>query len=168
MAHQCLAVSDWLNFKLLQAGFGSHTEGGLLAAAAQWRRHSRVFCTRRFLGGHAIMSEDWLFWCHVARQRLVMGQLVERHPPKALGDFGNEYDEVLLRCAPWRAYEAAAEAFLKAGVSVQKTLKKNSQSETSDPKGEKDDNRAPFVGGLDEKSLAPMLEKESKIDHKGK
>ena len=168
IAHQCLAVADWLSFKLLQAGFGSHTEGGLLAADAQWRQHSRVFCARRHLGGHPIMSEHWLFWSYVARQRLVMGQLVERHPPKALGDFGNEYDEVLLRCTPWRAYEAAAEAFLQAGASVQAALNKDSlKGETHEFRGEKDDKRAPFVGGLDEKGLSPLLDKESKTDHKG-
>lgn len=165
MAHQCLAVADWLNFKLLQAGFGSHTEGGLLAADAQWRQHSRVFCARRFLGGHPIMSEEWYFWCHVAHQRLVMSQLVERHPPKALGDLGNEYDEVLLRCAPWRAYEAAAEAYLKTSVGVQQAQGKNSLAESAT---DKNDTRAPFVGGLDKDGLAPLLEKESAIDHKGK
>lgn len=165
MAHQCLAVADWLNFKLLQAGFGSHTEGGLLAADGQWRQHSRVFCARRFLGGHPIMCEEWYFWCQVAHQRLVMSQLVERHPPKALGDLGNEYDEVLIRCAPWRAYEAAAEAYLRAGVGVEKALSKRSTTENS---GEKDDSRAPFVGGLDKDGLAPVLEKASKIDHKAK
>lgn len=168
MGYQCLAVADWLNFKLLQAGFGSHTEGGLLAAAAQWRQHSRVFCARRFLGGHPIMSEDWLFWCHIAHQRLVMSQLVERHPPKALGDFGNEYDEVLFRCTPWRAYEAAAEAFLKAGVSVRRTLTSTAEKYVSDVKGEKNNHRAPFLGGLDEHGLAPIFKKECMIDHRGK
>lgn len=167
MAHQCLAVADWLNFKLLQAGFGSHTEGGLLAADGQWRQHSRVFCARRFLGGHPIMSEEWFFCCHVAHQRLVMSQLVERHPPKALGDLGNEYDEVLLRCAPWRAYEAAAEALLKAGVSVAKAAARGNgrSTATEDPK---DDSRAPFLGGLKNDGLVLLLDKESRKDHKGK
>lgn len=165
MAHQCLAVADWLNFKLLQAGFGSHTDGGLLAADGQWRQHSRVFCARRFLGGHPIMSEEWYFWCHVAHQRLVMSQLVERHPPKALGDLGNEYDEVLIRCAPWRGYEAAAEAYLKAGVGVEKALSKKNMTESS---GKQDDSRAPFVGGLDKDGLARVLEKAFLIDHKAK
>ena len=167
MAHQCIAVADWLNFKLLQAGFGSHTEGGLLAADGQWRQHSRVFCARRFLGGHPVMADDWYFWCHVAHQRLVMSQLVERHPPRALGDFGNEYDEVLLRCAPWRAYEAAAEALLNAGVSVTKAAAKiDAQKQIAEDL--KDESRAPFLGGLEDGGLLPLLENESRKDHKGK
>mgnify|MGYP000072151775 CR=1 FL=1 len=165
MAHQCLTVADWLNFKLLQAGFGSHTESGLFAADSQWRQHARVFCARRFLGGHPIMSEEWYFWRHVAHQKLVMCQLVERHPPKALGDFGNEYDELLLRCGPWRAYEAAAEACLKARASLKQALAAKDQPSTP-PK--KDDTRAPFVGGLDKDGLLSLLEDEAKIDHKGR
>ena len=111
------------------------------------------------------MSEEWYFWRHVGHQRLVMSQLVERHPPKALGDLGNEYDEVLLRCAPWRAYEAAAEAYLKTSVGVQQAQGRKTRTESS---GEDNDTRAPFVGGLDKDGLSPILEKESTIDHKGK
>jgi hypothetical protein len=164
MAHQCIVVADWLNFKLLQAGFGSHTEAGLLAADGQWRQHVRVFCTRRFLGGHPIMSEEWYFWSHVARQRLVTSQLVERHPPKALGDLGNEYDEVLLRCAPWRAYEAAAEALLKVGFHVRKALTK--QRVPSEDR--KNETTLPYVGGLGKECRTPFLEEHAKTNHKGK
>ena len=88
----------------------------------------------------------------------------ERHPPRALGDFGNQYDEVLLRCAPWRAYEAAAEAYLKAGASVQEALVRKGHTGSVQ---EKDDARAPFVGGLDKDGLASLLDNESKIEHKG-
>lgn len=168
MPHQCIRMADWLNFKLLQAGFGSHTEGGLLAAAAQWRQHSRVFCRRSFLGGHPIMAEDWYFWCHVAHQRYVMSQLVERHPPRALGDFGNEYDEVLLRCAPWRAYEAAAESFLQAAVSVKRAVLKQGQKVKNETVELEDESRAPYLGSLDRSSLSNMLAAQSKENHRGK
>jgi hypothetical protein len=29
-----------------------------------------------------------------------MSQIVGWHPPKALGNLGNEYDEILMRCSP--------------------------------------------------------------------
>ncbi|CAB9526622.1 trafficking protein particle complex [Seminavis robusta] len=166
MAHQTIVVADWLNFKLLQAGFGSHTEAGLLAADGQWRQHTRWFCARRFLGGHPIMAEEWYFYAYIARQRLVTSQLVERHPPKALGDLGNEYDEVLLRCAPWRAYEAAAEALLKVGVYVRKALAKQGSSGAAVQV--KNDSASPFVGGLDNAGLGPLLEAHKKENHKAK
>jgi len=161
MILQCRTVAEWLNLKLLQAGFASHTEGGLLAAANQWRQHCRVFCTRR----HSIVLgvDDWFDWSYIARQRLVMSQLVERHPPKALGDLGNEYDEVLLRCSPWRTYESAVEATLRLAVEVDKAKSQSIQGNQSS----KDSMKARYVGSLDSEGLAPQLRDACGVDHRG-
>lgn len=163
MVYQCRAVADWLNFKLLQAGFVSSTEGGILAASEQWRRHCQVFLTRTFF----FASEDWYYWCQVAHERLVMSQLIERNPPNALGELGNAYDEVLFRCSPWRAYQSVTEALLKAGVGVQRILakKEDGWKETLE---NGDEMRAPFVGGLDNHGLGPMLDEQSQINHREK
>lgn len=161
MVHQCRAVAEWLNLKLLLAGFASHTEGGLLAAANQWRQHCRLFCTRR----RSIIEEEWLDWAYIARQRLVMSQLVERHPPKALGDLGNDYDEVLLRCSPWRCYESAVEATLLIAREVDRAQSRTdliSADETKDPL------RPRFVGGLDSEGLLPELHRLCQINHRAK
>jgi tetratricopeptide (TPR) repeat protein len=164
MLHQCRAVADWLNFKILQAGFVSHTEGGLLAASSQWQKHALTFTSiRSFISAGS--DNIWHDWMYVANQRVVVSQLLERHPPKALGDLGNEFDEVLLRCSPWRTYEAAAEALLQLGVHVQRAMTSNSSAAP----GEKiDDLRGRYVGGLGNDGLAPILQEEVKRNHREK
>ena len=70
MKHQCRAVADWLNFKLLQAGFLSTAFGetdGLLAASWQWRGHAQVFLRKEDRS-----NPSWNHWSYVAHQRLVM------------------------------------------------------------------------------------------------
>jgi len=165
MIGQCRAVAEWLNLKLLLAGFGSHTESGLLAAADQWRHHSRVFCSRH----HLATGDQWFEWSYIARQRLVVCQLVERHPPTALGDLGNEYDEMILRCSPWRTCEAAAEALLRLAREIDQTKlngigTKNDgldQSELSDLM------RKRYVGTLDTDEFVMRLKEESLVGHRG-
>jgi hypothetical protein len=167
MIHQCRAIADWMNLKILSAGFVSHTESGLHAAAYQWRQHSRVFCSRRHSSSTKIPG--WFEWSYITRQRLVMSQLIERHPPKALGDLGNEYDEVLLRCSPWRSYESAAEAMLRLSREVLKTgdaldggEKLGGDSERGDPMRQK------YVGGVGNEGFTPTLAEERQVAHRGK
>jgi tetratricopeptide (TPR) repeat protein len=164
MLHQCRAVADWLNFKILQAGFVSHTEGGLLAASSQWQKHAQTFTSiRSFIS--ASSNDIWYDWMYVANQRVVVSQLLERHPAKALGDLGNEFDEVLLRCSPWRTYEAAAEALLQLGLHVRRAMTSNSSGA---PGGKIDNPRGCYVGGLVNDGLAPILQEEAKQNHREK
>ena len=159
MTHQCRAVADWLNFKLLQASFLATALGakeeGLLAASWQWRRHVQVMLRQ---------SEDpcnpsWNFWAYAAHQRLVMSQLVERHPPLD----ATVPEEVLVRCSPWRNYLAAAEAELMLGAE----LRNEGSVEASAAKHGGQSMRQRFVGDLDSDGFAPKLEELSKIDHEG-
>jgi tetratricopeptide (TPR) repeat protein len=164
MLHQCRAVADWLNFKILHAGFVSHTEGGLLAASSQWQKHAQAFTSiRSFIT--ASSDNIWHDWMYVANQRVVVSQLLERHPPKALGDLGNEFDEVLLRCSPWRTYEAAAEALLQLGLHVKRAM---TSSSSPAPGGKIDDLCGRYVGGLSNDGLAPILQEEFKKNHREK
>jgi hypothetical protein len=164
MIQQCRAIAEWLNLKLLLAGFGSHTEGGALAAADQWRQHSRVFCARRHHSTTALLAgQEWFDWAYIARQRLVMSQIVERHPPKALGNLGNEYDEILMRCSPWRTCQAAAESILRLAVEMDKAEAKSlDHSKRSEPM------RARYIGSLDSEEVSQCLEEESRVAHRGK
>lgn len=161
MVHQCRAVADWLNFKILQSGFVSHTEGGLLAASTQWQKHSQAFCSPR---RSFVCSPDhaWLDWSYVAHQRVVVSQLLERHPPNALGGLGNLFDEVILRCSPWRTYQSAAEALLKLGSEVQKSAGKIAEGSDG-----VDKMRTRYVGGLDNTGYTPKLQEETKVNHRG-
>jgi hypothetical protein len=174
MVHQCRAVADWLNFKLLQSGFVSHTEGGLLAASSQWQKHAQAFCSprRSFVCSRQDKNNQnpWVDWSFVAHQRVVVSQLLERHPPRALGDLGNDFDEVLLRCSPWRTYEAAAEALLKLGAEVQKAAGQLEGGGGGGHKGAEkvDEMRTRYVGGLDNEGYTPKLQEEVKINHRGK
>ena len=163
MVNQCRALADWLNFRILQSGFTSHTEGGLLAASTQWRKHLQVFCSprRSFVCGP---DRAWLDWSFLAHQRLVASQLLERNPPNALGGLGNDFDEVLLRCSPWRSYEAAAEAILRLGSEVQKSANLVVGGGT---KKTIDEFRTRYVGGLDNDGYTPKLQEEVKNNHRG-
>jgi hypothetical protein len=177
MEHQCRAVADWLNFKVLQAGLKSKSPNGLMAAAAQWRRHSRAFLSH---------SQQWYQWSYVAHQRLVMSQLVERHPPdsglsdepdnkKDGGGGGGEHQEFLLQCSPWRSYEAATEAMLRLGLELHK-VQQRQQQQAEQPQQQQqvaasfhDDHmkRARYVGGLDREGLGPKLKQELQVHHRG-
>ena len=133
MIFQCRAVADWLNLKLVSAGFSSQTEAGLVAAATQWREHLRVFCA---IGqrDHSLMpdsssaissSQDWLKWSHIARQRVVMNELVERYMPSKIlgtliGSRSEVRDEVIHRCCPWRTAQSAVEALLRLASEIDK------------------------------------------------
>jgi hypothetical protein len=163
MIHQCRAIAEWLNLKLLHAGFSSHTEGGLIAANTQWRQHCRLFCTRR---DHPLFpSNEWYEWSFIARNWMAMSELVERHPPKALGDLGNEYDEVLLRCSPWRAYESTMEATLKLWKAVQM---KQASGELPGSHDVADPMRARYVGGCGTEGLRMELHTLQQSDLRGK
>jgi hypothetical protein len=175
MIHQCRKIADWLNFKILQSGLVSHTEGGLLVASRQWQRHSQAFCSARrsFVSNSLNYTKDaWLDWAYVAHQRMVLSQLLERHPPKALGDMGNEFDEILLRCSPWRTYEATAEAILRLGLEIRRhpeDLQRMTPDAVTSKKNDamNDAMRAKYVGGLDSDGYIPKLEDEAKKNHRG-
>lgn len=194
--HQCRSVADWLNFKLLQAGFLSATSassdedniaggdksnnhnvkkyGGLVAAANQWRRHCLVFLTKSEKSNPA-----WNHWSFVAHQRLVMAQLVERHPPRqSLLDGLEDSDEVLHRCSPWRKYESAADAMLRLGRHIQKEKERQCLADNDDTDAKitaaaasESGNRimrARYMGSMDSDGLAPRFKKEAILVHKGK
>jgi tetratricopeptide (TPR) repeat protein len=158
MTHQCRAVADWLNFKILQAGFMATALGetdGLLAASWQWRKHAQVM-----LRNDDHTNPCLNYWSFVVHQRLVMSQLVERHPPSGEG----VPEEVLIRCSPWRNYLAAAEAELNLDAELQKEL--SNDASLADKLGGRS-MRQKFVGRLDSDGLFPKLHKESKKNHTG-
>jgi hypothetical protein len=165
MSNQCRRVADWLNFKLLQAGFQSssfsESDQGILAASAQWRRHCRVFLK------HDDPNDPlWGFWSYVSQQRLVMSQLAERFPPRSFTSFsGLAKEEVLMQCSAWRNYMAAAEAKLRLGVEVRKAV--TDMETVSTVPLPKANLRGKFIGSMDSDGLGPWLHEESKRDHRG-
>lgn len=174
MVCQCRTVADWLNFKLVHAGLQaasiSDDDHGLLAAAAQWRRHVQVFLSRRdnqdIDTSNSNSSPAWSYWRYLAQQRHVMSQLVERFPPRRITSLsdGQAKDDVLARCNAWRNYMAAAEAQLRLGVEVQKAMLSIDQMKV--PSGA-DNLRGRFVGGLDSDGLVPLLQEEALKSHVG-
>ena len=171
ISHQCRAVANWLNFKLIQASFQcsafSESDEGILAASSQWRKHSQVFLKR-----NDPSNPEWNFWKYIGHQRQVMSQLVERYPPKSIQSLsGLARDEVLQRCNPWRNYSSAAEAMLKLGAEVRKAGNESdlvTLNTTETDKTSKSSLRGKFVGGLNSEGLGPILAEESKLDHKSK
>lgn len=172
MIYQCRKIADWLNFKIVQSGLISHTEGGLLAVSRQWQKHSQAFCSARrsFLSTSSKFAKDaWLDWAYVAHQRMVVSQLLERNPPQAVSGTRNDSDEILLRCSPWRTYEATAEAILRLGADIrrhiadQQTLSQDTVTTTKN-----DEMRAKYVGGLNADGHVSALADEMKVNHRGK
>ena len=157
MLLQCRLLADWLNFKILQACFSSHTDGGMMVASTQWRRHVQVFCNPR---RSFICSPDHAFidWSYVAHQRIVASQLVERNPPRT--KLGDELFETILRFSPGKTYEEAAEALLRLGAEVKKAVTRNLSLDAT-----LDVMRSRYVGGLDKDGFEPKLQEALKVDH---
>ena len=169
MIHQCRAVADWLNFKILQMCLVCQDRSGTISASVQWQRHSKTFCCprRSFLN---TPSAPWLDWSYVAQQRLVASQLLERYPPRALGNLGDadgDNDEDLLRCSSWRSYEAAAEALLKAGHRIRTVVEKGGVSSLPPLLMGKElgANRIRYVGGIDHEGFHRSFAEESQKIH---
>jgi hypothetical protein len=160
LAHQCRAVADWLNFKLLKAAFDATNLGakdeGLVAASWQWRKHAQVMLRET---DEDPSNPAWNFWAYVAHQRLVMSQLVERHPPTDAA----VPEEVLIRCSPWRNYLAAAEAELMLGVEI----RKEGSVDAALAKQGGQSMRQRFVGDMDSEGLSPKLQELLQQDHTG-
>jgi len=170
MVYQCRAIADWLNFKILQMCLVCQDRNGTIAASVQWQRHTTTFCCprRSFLN---TTVAPWLDWSYVAQQRLVTSQLLERYPPRAmgeLGDGGNPNDRDLLRCSSWRTYEAAAEALLKVGYHIRNGMKNEGMSSLllSGRGANEAKPRIRYVGGIDQEGLRASFVEESKKLHK--
>lgn len=169
MTHQCRTVADWLNFKILQMCLVSHDKKGMLAASVQWQHHALAFCCPRRSFLHTTVA-PWLDWSYVSQQFIVVSQLLERHPPRALGELGalksGHFDETLLRCCPWRTYEAGAEALLKAGHQIKLVTDQGGLSSMPLVKENQDGAlRIRYVGGIDHEGFRPHFEEESKKNH---
>lgn len=159
MIYQCRQVADWLNFKLTAAALESRTWQGLGAANDQWRQHGRVFLVPT--PSHLI--PPWYDWSFIAKQRVVMGQLAERHVPAAVRAITQTNEAIphewLMRCSPWRVMESATEALLRLAREIE-LAKESLDDENLTIASESDLHRAPFVGGLDSQGLTPLLREE--------
>jgi len=156
MKHQCRAVAEWMNLKILSACLSSRTESGLVAAASQWRQHLGVFGRRKRI------TPSWFELQYTCRQNIVFTQLLERYPPLILPskERTRQVDEDAMQCSPWRTFLAATEMLLQLTLQLEKV--------ESNKKRKADPNRPPFVGGLGSDSLDDYLAVERGIDHNGK
>lgn len=168
MIHQCRVLAEWMHLKVLSAAFASHTEPGLFAASEQWREHSRVFCSSTYRDNARIPR--WNHWSYVARQRIVLCQLMERHPPSFSENNGDrELAEVLQQCSRWKAYASAAEAMLRLSFEVNKAATVSEQGVLFETESERAGTMRPqYVGAVSSKGLSPLLADEHRVAHKGK
>ena len=167
MVHQCRAVAEWLNLKLLSAGFVSHTESGFTAAIGQWREHQRWFC-RPGSSKFSSSIPEWFDWSFVARQRLVFWQLLERHPLSSCVDLDTDNDELIALCSPWRTCLAVAEGFLRLARELDLIKGESTVSIAESTESSTDRLRDPFIGALDSGGLGPPLKEERKVAHREK
>jgi hypothetical protein len=167
IAHQCRAVADWLNFKLLSLSLKTCTDAGQLAAANQWRQHSRIFATRQHAAKLPLL-DSWFDWSYISRQRIVASNLMEQYPPKVQGELGINLNEILVRCSPWRIYISAAEAVLCLAREVEqlKASKKYSLPNDSSEKSDVGIVRARYVGSLSTETLRGLFYRECAVAHR--
>jgi hypothetical protein len=164
MMQQCRTVADWIHFKILQSCLVSNSQGSLVAASQQWQRHVQSFCCprRSFLECDKETGTAWLDWSYVARQHVVLGQLLERYPPRALlsdpSKAASSVDEILLRLSPWKSYQGAAEAYLRLAYCLREFNGRFGKEPESDA-------RTRYVGGIDHEGLEPLFQEESKVNH---
>lgn len=156
--YQCRAVAEWINLKVLTAALASRTESGRLAAADQWRDHSRVFCSRRLT--RPLKSPAWFDWVYISRQCLVFSQLVERNPQSS------DVLDDSLECSLWRTYEAVAESLLQlsaalVGADQNGASKAAATADTVDPM------RPRFVGGIGKGDLGRLREEAFQVASRG-
>ncbi|KAG7357003.1 hypothetical protein IV203_001691 [Nitzschia inconspicua] len=155
MIYQCRYIADWMNFKILQSGLVSNSEGGLVAASTQWQRHVQAFCCPR----RSLLDDPkllWLDWAFIARQHIVLGQLLERYPPRfPVAPELPLIDEASVRFASWRSYASAAEALIRMGCYEKPTKETLTQEKVNEF-------RPRYVGGVDHDGYGPMLDMQSK------
>jgi hypothetical protein len=162
--YQAYAVAEWLHLKLLQAGLSSHAEAGWRAAQDQCRRHTATFGS----SSTDCCVPAWFQWQYVARQRLVLAQLVERHPPPPVQPSQQQQqrrflEEIGLRFSPWRCYRSVAEARLQLAHALE--LPAFSSSLPSHPVlvggenlvDQRDPLRRPYVRGIDGNNSHPSI-----------
>jgi hypothetical protein len=156
MIYQCRRVADWINFKILQSGLVSNVKGGLLAASSQWQRHAQAFCCpRRALVDS--LKHPWLDWAFIARQYIVLGQLLERYPPR-VPNKQSLLDEAMRRFVPWRTYEGATEALLKIILHINAVQGGFCEDNVHDVLKR-------YVGGINHDGFGPLFEEESNKPH---
>ena len=132
---QCRAVAHWFNLRLLTSGLASRTEGGVLAASQQWQNHFQLFLA-------SPPTAPWHAWSFAVQQRCLWSRLVEQHyTHMALSKA--QHDTVAIRCSPWRAYQAAAEATLRLACELGKD---NTPSPTILP-AQRSNDRPRYMGG---------------------
>ncbi len=194
MIHQCRAVADWLNVKILlltlsktktDIGNDNINLEGVVAIANQVRKHSQVFLSKPLTlsyGSYDLEEntirhlEDpaWYFWQYVAHQRQVLSEFMEQHV--------NIPSDILIKSlrnamrgqfSASKHYIATGESLLQLGLAVKNEAickEKRSNKELS-MKRRSDinslDNRQRFVGSLAHSELLTLFNEERRRSHTG-
>lgn len=166
MIHQCRAVADWINLKLLfllsnavDVTNDITKVDGMVNLANQIRKHAQVFLSKpvtmtrnfqalsRSIGKTAPLNDPtWYFWQFVAHQKQVFAEFTDQFVKKPLEEVLNSLPhDVSCQFSTAKHFMTSGEALLKLGDAIEKDRnhveKKKNDSVTVD-------SRQRFVGSL--------------------
>jgi len=173
MIHQCRSVADWVNMKIILNDHVSATkyaddielsQKNFTHIVNQMRTHSAVFMKKVKEEKESNRNyPTWYFMKFVARQRLVVAQFLEHHPPPEDAFMSNNV-EIRSYFDTCNYYISAGDAYLQYELVL-----KNSKSVNTELNhvGACDE-RQRYVGGLGSHELESILKEECQYDHLGK
>ncbi len=186
MIHQCRAVADWINLKLLlvlsQAIDVTNDKGNvesIVNLANQMRKHAQVFLSRpvTLTNNFCALAEDsgeivhlndpsWYFWQFVAHQKQVFAEFVEQFVKKPTNvDLNSLAYDVLCQFSAGKHFMSSAEALLKLGNAIKND---NNQIERKQSESMVVDSRQRFIGSLAIFELQTIFNDERNRNHSGK
>lgn len=186
MIHQCRAIADLLNIKLLltnyaaainsssetSVGQDSPEDNTFATIMKQIRTHYQIFLSATpssaSFSGNSVNDAHWYFLSFVARQRLVVSEFLEQHTLKLPSNhFATLDEETLLYCNASDHYISCAQSFLRLGVSVERAQTKYQSNKEGQSENDLNDGRQRFIGCLSNQDLIAAWDEELKHDHNG-
>ena len=192
MIHQCRAVADWINFKLLLVMSNAIVVTNdtskvwpIINLAHQIRKHAQVFLSKPATLTHDLNATGktsseiahlndptWYFWQFVAHQKQVLAEFMEqctKIPTNIVLE--SLAHDVSSQFSAAKHFMSSGEALLMLGNSIQQNGKLLTDDDVNLEGSKIDssavDNRQRFVGSLAMLELRSVFEEESGRDHSG-
>ena len=154
-------------------GQDSDEQSSFVDLMNQMRTHSQVFLSKPYS-----LSDDpslkclypsWHFMKYVTQQKQIFMEFLERNPIPTTKEISIDED-VMNYFNVMNHFISYGESLLKLGLSVRKKLDRDRLEQQEHPdlkRGESNDSRQRFVGGLAKQDLALKFGRESECDHSG-
>ena len=191
MIHQCRAVADWLNVKLLlliKSSDDIMSSEVVLNLTNQVKKHSHVFLSKplslsrqTILGqcddkNRHVIDPEWYFWQYVVHQNQVLSVLMDQYIDIPMIVLCTSFSiDVYHHLSPIKYHIAMGQSLLRLNLSIRNdskdcvsSLKESQNMEHSMNDMSKGENRQRFVGSLAPSELSSVLIEETARNHFGK